>query len=363
VHAGTLGRLGGIAHARGKNSGGPECPLAAAGSREPDHPWLCRLPGLRDAPAVGAAPPSETARLLYRAAMDVIEGAVPANQHPTEPSRAPVVVLREPDPGEGVSEAARWLGADPDLAHNLRRHPHRRPSAHVEGDRIAAVTFAASGRDLPSEMHLHVGERGLLVVASLELHDLVRPAVAPVHGDPQDAFAAMILALAHLSEEVIEHLAELALGLDQASSGLASGAQRREVSRARAQLFALQLLWAAHRQMLADDEPLATAVADRPRRVLRRARTIFDASSTTAALLYALLGDTLNRQSTVIDERLTLVAIVGFPLTVSTGFFGMNFGWLVENIGSLAAFLVFGILVPLALVGVTVVGARWLTRE
>ena len=41
----------------------------------------------------------------------------------------------------------------------------------------------------------------------------------------------------------------------------------------------------------------------------------------------------------------------------------MNFGWLVENIGSLAAFLVFGILVPLALIGVTVVGARWLTRE
>ena len=65
----------------------------------------------------------------------------------------------------------------------------------------------------------------------------------------------------------------------------------------------------------------------------------------------------------MIDERLTLVAIVGFPLTVSTGFFGMNFAWLVENIGSLAAFLVFGILVPLALVGVTVVGARWLTRE
>lgn len=302
-------------------------------------------------------------RLLYRAAMDVIEGAVPANQHPTEPSAAPVVVLREPSPGEGVSEAARWLGADPDLAHNLHRHPHRRPSAHVEGDRIAAVTLVASERDLSSEMHLHVGERGLLVVASLELADLVRPAVAPVHGDPQDALAAVILALAHLSEEVIEHLSELALGLDQASSGLASGAQRREVSRARAQLFALQLLWAAHRQMLADDEPLADAVADRPRRVLRRARTIFDASSTTAAQLYALLGDTLNRQSTVIDERLTLVAIVGFPLTVSTGFFGMNFGWLVENIGSLGTFLVFGILVPLALVSVTVVGARWLSRE
>ncbi len=264
---------------------------------------------------------------------------MPAYQHPTAPSGATVVVLREPDSGEGVSEAARWLGADPDLADNLRRHPHRRPSAHVEGDRIAAVTLAASERDLPSEVHLHVGERGLLVVASPELAELVRRAVTPVHGDPQDAFAAVILALAHLSEEVVEHLAGAALGLDQASSGLVSGAQRREVSQARAQLFGLQLLWAAHRQMLADDEPLTDAVADRPRRVLGRARTIFEASSATAARLYALLGDTLNRKSTLINERLTLVAIVGFPLTVSTGFFGMNFGWLVENIGSLATFL------------------------
>ena len=76
-----------------------------------------------------------------------------------------------------------------------------------------------------------------------------------------------------------------------------------------------------------------------------------------------MLGDTLNRKSTLINERLTLLAAVFFPLTVSTGFFGMNFGWLVENIGSLAAFLVFGILVPAALVGVTIVGARLITGE
>ena len=115
-------------------------------------------------------------------------------------------------------------------------------------------------------------------------------------------------------------------------------------------------------EYLSRDEPLAEAVSDNPRRVLRRARTIFDASGTTAAQLYALLGDTLSRQSTVINERLTLVAVIFFPLTVSTGFFGMNFDWLVSNIGSLPAFLMLGILLPIAL-GVTLVGARWLTRE
>ena len=71
-------------------------------------------------PAVGAAPPPRPCGLFYRAAMDVIEDAGPANQHPTERSGTTVVVLREPDSGEGVLEAARWLGADPDLADNLR---------------------------------------------------------------------------------------------------------------------------------------------------------------------------------------------------------------------------------------------------
>ena len=39
-----------------------------------------------------------------------------------------------------------------------------------------------------------------------------------------------------------------------------------------------------------------------------------------------------------VTERLTLVATVFFPLTVLTGFFGMNFGWMVQHIDSFTAF-------------------------
>ena len=44
-----------------------------------------------------------------------------------------------------------------------------------------------------------------------------------------------------------------------------------------------------------------------------------------------------------ITERLTLVATVFFPLTVLTGFFGMNFGWMVHHIDSFTSFAILGL--------------------
>jgi Mg2+ and Co2+ transporter CorA len=292
--------------------------------------------------------------------MDVVENPSLTDMEWVAGKRIPICVLLPPDSGPKLAEAARWLGVDPELAEYLSGQVHRRPFAHVEDQQIAVVAFATDAVGRQTELRLHVGEWGLLVVCPAAEFELVHRAVAPVEGTADTALAAVLLALARRSEEVIEHLVEIAVQLDQASSGLVSGAQRKEISRARSQLFALRQLWWAHRQVLSRDDVLVDALPDPARRVLRRTRVVFDASGTTAAQLYELLGDTLNRQATLVSERLTLLAMVFFPLTVSTSFFGMNFEWLTTNITSLGAFLAFGILLPLGLVAVTAIGARWL---
>ena len=54
------------------------------------------------------------------------------------------------------------------------------------------------------------------------------------------------------------------------------------------------------------------------------------------------LSTVSNRLNSVM-ERLTIVATIFLPLSVLTGFFGMNFGWMVRHISSFADFAIFGI--------------------
>jgi magnesium transporter len=48
-------------------------------------------------------------------------------------------------------------------------------------------------------------------------------------------------------------------------------------------------------------------------------------------------------RQTETTKQLTVMATIFLPLTVITGFFGMNFGWLVHHLLPLWAFLVYGL--------------------
>ena len=55
-----------------------------------------------------------------------------------------------------------------------------------------------------------------------------------------------------------------------------------------------------------------------------------------------LLSNQSNRLNEVM-KRLTIIATIFLPLTFVTGFFGQNFGWLVNHIDSVGDFVVLGV--------------------
>jgi magnesium transporter len=292
--------------------------------------------------------------------VEVIDGTT-VKRYGIAPAGGVCVVVPPSAPREVIT-AATWVGADAATAEQALASSHRWPVAQAAGRRISVITFATAEDFTSQEVHLHVGRRGLVAVCPEALMPVLREAVSRVRRGPEEAILAVLLMLAHQAAAAVQDLSAEANRLDQGSIGLAADAQRRTVSGLRHRLIALQQLWNAHHVMCTMDDALADALSRAGRRRLRQSGAIFEASAAAAAQVYALLGDTLDRYSAVISERLTLVTVIFLPLTVSSGFFGMNFGWMTDHIGSAAAFAVLGIVAPLALVGLTVLTARRISR-
>jgi magnesium transporter len=82
--------------------------------------------------------------------------------------------------------------------------------------------------------------------------------------------------------------------------------------------------------------------------------------------LRELLSEAVNVLINQMAGRLTLIATIFLPLTFATGFFGMNFGWMVEHIDSAESFLILGMggmILPLIVAGVLLLRSGYLQRR
>jgi magnesium transporter len=88
-----------------------------------------------------------------------------------------------------------------------------------------------------------------------------------------------------------------------------------------------------------DPRPLLDDIGDQLAEVAGELERHHSDASTLVTVYFSASGERLNRIAT----RLTILATFFLAWTLVTGFFGQNFGWLVDNIDSRTDFLIWGV--------------------
>jgi len=240
------------------------------------------------------------------------------------------------------------------------------------GDRLLIVFYGALRRDEEYdavEVHLHLARGRIVTVHRGPSPQLDSVRASPPHSDNEivyrilDAFSESLLTvLRDIESEVSE--------LEQNAFVKPTDVDRRRIVMMRGRLFRLLQVIVPQRDMLAGGAEVIERVlgigagqahhpfADIRDDLVLAVNLIAYCRELLAEALNVYLQATSNRLNEV-ATRVSVLATILVPLTIITGFFGQNFGWLVDHIDSLAAFLIWGIG---GTVGTVVVLVVWLWR-
>jgi magnesium transporter len=271
-------------------------------------------------------------------------------------------------PSDADLDALGELLGIPDLAVEDSKEFGQRPKLDDYGERVLIVFYGAHGSDLV-EVHVHVSGQEVVTIRRAPCAHLwearERAATARVRTEQDlvyrvlDALADSLRALADRYAAEVEHLEEIAFERPKP-------ADRRRMSELRSDLFRLQQTVVPQREMLSRGGDLLETLPGLERDVARHPfRDVHDDLVITATeidYLRELLTEAVNVLINQMAGRLTIVATIFLPLTFATGFFGMNFGWLVDHISSAESFLVLGVggmILPLIIAAVLLLRAGY----
>jgi hypothetical protein len=279
-----------------------------------------------------------------------------------DPVSQPFCVIARPTDQDLIEAATASLGLTDDSPLD-EPQGHLHPRAHVEGEHVFVLAFTLERLTTPLPVQLLAARGGLLVIADDAAVDVVRTEVPQVEGDGRVALARVLVGLGRATGAALDDLTDEVRDIAARAMGFTSAPERSELTEMRAGLFVAQQLCAAHESLLGPDQDLVRSLPKATLRPLRQARAAFADAGATAARLYALAGDVLDQQSALVNERLTLVATVFLPLSVSTSFFGMNFGWMTSRIGTAGSFFALGVVFPMLVTLGTALLMRRLTER
>jgi magnesium transporter len=224
------------------------------------------------------------------------------------------------------------------------------------GDRLLIVFYGAHSEDghyRTLEVHVHLAQGRIVTVHRGRCEPLESVRARPAHSDHEmvyrilDALSESLLTVLHEIEDEVTRL-------EQEAFENPTERDRREIVMMRGRLFRLMQVVVPQRDMLDSGAVAIERVlsigpgqahhpfADIRDDLVQAVNLIAYCRELLAEALNVHLQTTSNRLNTI-ATRLTLLATIFVPLTLITGFFGQNFGWMVDHIASFTAFLVFGV--------------------
>jgi magnesium transporter len=285
---------------------------------------------------------------------------------------------------EGPSDAdlaqlAELIGL-PALAMEDTLEFEQRAKVDDYGDRVLIVFFGAEGELGAArlfEVHVHLSGRELVTVHREPAPPLAAAQAANVHTDREMIVYRVLDSLSESTLATVRRAQDAVVALEQRAFDRPTTDDRRRITQWRSELFRLNQVVVAERDMLGDYAPaIERALGMAPgaaRNAIADVRDDLVLAANVIAYCREILGEalTVHLQTTSnrlnqIATRLTLLATIFIPLTLITGFFGQNFGWLVDHIDSLRAFLIWGVggmAVPAAAISVWLWRSGYLNRD
>ena len=254
---------------------------------------------------------------------------------------------------EDVNRLGEMLGLHPVAIEDTREFGQR-PKVDVYEDHVLLVFFTArldaDGTVLPMEVHVYVARGYLITVrrGACAILDDLRDDIEELHEHPvykildtlTDAFYPVIEGLEDrvdaLEAEVLtrprkQHLTMIyRLRQDVREIGRIASVQRDQFQSASDEL-----------QRLVEFGDTAEYLRDIGDHLAQIAGELYRQTEDLAALTSTYFNANADRLNAV-ASRITILGTLFVLWTLVTGFFGQNFGWLVDHIDTMSDFLIFG---------------------
>jgi magnesium transporter len=264
--------------------------------------------------------------------------------------------LRDPDEHE-LAAVGEVLGLH-ELALEDSREFGQRPKLDRYDDQLLLVVFGLTldedGNPAPVEVHVHVVRGCVLTISRTPPAQLERVRRRLDHGPDCGEAVLVYRVLDAVVDSLTDGLEVVAAEVDAFERTIFDRPRARDRDR----MAVLRRSLNGVRRTLVIQRQVFGRVVDQIATIADDADDVRTYLADVGDHLWQALDDVeadretlqgmLDTYSNEVQERLTIVATIFLPLTVLTGFFGMNFTWMLDHIGSAWAFFGFGVGGPVA---------------